>query len=123
MSQAKFPASIWDGSSATRTQALDKEGPLVVHRPPDPSDWSQAVAEIIAVEEALQTTTLIAGAGNTGVLAADATTGFKLIPVINGAPTGIPANVPTGYVALGYNKTAKTLCVYDGGWVASAAMA
>ena len=66
---AKFPTSIWDGSSATRSAAIDGEPLSVIERAPDSADWQQGVAEVIAIETALTTTTLIAGAGNTAALA------------------------------------------------------
>lgn len=122
MANPKYPAEIWDGSSSTRNSANDHEPPLQVYRSPDGADWGQIVAEMIAVEQALQTTTLIAGAGNTAALATNATTGFKLIPSVAGTPTGVPANVPTGYVALCYDSTGNILHVYNGGWKASAAL-
>jgi len=122
MANPKFPGAIWDGSSKTRATALDKEPPRQVYRSPDGDDWSQIVEEMIAVEQALQTTTLIAGAGNTAALATSATVGFGFIPKVAGTPTGVPANVPAGYVAWCYNTTGHTIHVYDGGWKASAAL-
>jgi hypothetical protein len=122
MANAKFPASTWDGSSAVRSQAIDGESPLTVHRPPDTEDWQQIVAETIAMQNAIATNTVIAGAGNTATLANAATTGFHFIPKVNGAPTGVPANVPAGYLAECYDYTNNKIYVYNGGWKATAAL-
>lgn len=123
MANAKFPGAIWDGSSKTRTNALDHEPPLQVYRSPDPDDWGQIVAEMIAVEGALATTTVIAGAGNTAALATNATKGFGYAPTCAGAPTGTPVGTPTGYVPWVYDTTDHKIYVYDGGWKATAALA
>jgi len=48
MANANFPGSVWDGSSKTRKQTLDKEPPLQVYRSPDPDDWAQIAAEMVA---------------------------------------------------------------------------
>lgn len=44
----------------------------------------------------------------------DATTGFFYLPTMNGAPSGTPASLPTGAVALVYNRVANALNVYAG---------
>ena len=69
MATAFFPASTWDGSSATRSATLDKEPISAIVRAPDSADWDQSVAEIQAIETTLTTTSLIAGANNTAALA------------------------------------------------------
>jgi hypothetical protein len=120
---ADFPTSIWDGSSATRSATLDREPLNVIERAPDSADWQQGVAEIIAIETALTTTTLIAGAGNTATLANAATSGFAFLPKVNGTPTGVPAAVPAGYLASVYDYSAHKIWVYDAGWKATAALA
>lgn len=122
---AKFPATIWDGSSDSRPNPAPEslQTPTDVYRGPDAADYQQALAEIIAIENALATTTLIAGAGNTATLANAATTGYAFIPRVNGAPTGVPANVPTGYIAWCYDFTNNKMYVYNGAWKASAALA
>ena len=119
---AHFPTSVWDGSSATRSAALDSEPLSVIQRAPDSADWQQGVAEIQAVETALTTTTLIAGAGNTAALATTATTGFAFLPKVNGVPTGVPTGVPAGYLAFAYDYADHKFYVYDGGWKASVAL-
>jgi hypothetical protein len=124
MSAAKFPASIWDGSSKTRSAAIDREPVGVVERAPDGFDWNQAVAELIAVEAALQTVTTIAGAGNTAALATTATKGFGYIPTCAGLPTGTPAGTPAGFVPWVYDTTNHKISVYDGGsWKQTPALA
>lgn len=48
MSDAFYPGKVWDGSSASRK---DQSGnSVLIHRPPDAEDWTQIVAEIIAIE-------------------------------------------------------------------------
>jgi hypothetical protein len=122
MANANFPASIWDGSSSTRSATIDKEPLNCIQRPPDAADWLQLVAETIAIENALATVTTIAGGGNTAALATGATTGFFFIPKVNGVPTGVPANVPAGYLAAAYDYADHKIYVYDGGWKATAAL-
>lgn len=58
---------------------------------------------------------------NGGALATTATGGFLGIPTCAGTPTGVPANVPTGSVAMVYDTTNNKLYVYNGAWKASAA--
>ncbi len=58
-----------------------------------------------------------------GLLGAGATTGFLAIPTSALAPVGVPADVPSGYVALCYCTGDNKLYVYEGAWVASAALA
>ena len=122
MATAFFPASTWDGSSATRSATLDKEPISAIVRAPDSADWDQSVAEIQAIENALTTTSLIAGANNTAALATGATTGFMFLPKVNGVPTGTPASVPAGYLAAAYDYADHKIYVYDGGWKATAAL-
>lgn len=55
---------------------------------------------------------------NGGALATTATGGFFCLPTCAGAPTGVPANVPTGSVAMIFDTTNTKLWVYSGGaWV------
>ncbi len=120
---ADFPTTIWDGSSYTRPALNDSgETALEVFREPDGNDWQQVQNEIIAIENSLQTTVRIAGAGNTAVVANAATTGFGYIPSVAGTPTGIPAATPTGYTPVLYDTTAHKLWAYDAGWKATAAL-
>ena len=90
--------------------------------PPTPPTGHQSVAEIQAIETALTTTSLIAGANNTAALATGATTGFMFLPKVNGVPTGTPAAVPAGYLAAAYDYADHKIYVYDGGWKATAAL-
>lgn len=123
MTTANFPASIWDGSSASRSAAIDKEPLSAIYRAPDPNDYAQIVAEMIAVQNALATVTTIAAAGNTAALATTATTGYGFIPKVAGLPTGVPASVPAGFVAWAYDSTNHKISVYDGGaWKQSVAL-
>lgn len=55
-------------------------------------------------------------------LATNATTGHLFIPTSAGAPTGVPASIPTGQVALQFDSTNNKLYVYDGGWISTAAL-
>ena len=57
--------------------------------------------------------------GTGGALATNATGGFTCIPTCAGTPTGVPANVPTGNVALVYDTANNKLYVYDGGWIST----
>lgn len=54
--------------------------------------------------------------GTGSALATTATGGFMCIPTCAGAPTGTPANVATGTVAMVYDTTNDHLYVYRGGW-------
>jgi hypothetical protein len=62
------------------------------------------------------------GVANGGALSTTATGGFLVIPTCAGTPTGVPANVPTGSVAIVFDTTNNKLCVYDGGWLQTAAL-
>lgn len=70
---------------------------------------------------------LISSAGSvvignsSSALATTATDGFLYIPTCAGAPTGVPTT-HTGTVAIVFNTTGNTLHVYDGGWLATAAL-
>ncbi len=44
------------------------------------------------------------------------TTGYFTIPSCAGAPTGVPANIPTGQIPMVYDSTNNFLYVYNGGW-------
>lgn len=59
----------------------------------------------------------------TGLLGVGAKTGFLPIPTSAAAPTGVPADMPSGYLAICYCTGDNKLYVYDGAWVASAALA
>jgi len=52
---------------------------------------------------------------NGGALATTSTGGFFCIPTCAGAPTGTPANVPTGAVAMVFDTTNLKLYAYTGG--------
>jgi hypothetical protein len=52
----------------------------------------------------------------TAAQATNATTGWLTIPSCAGTPTGVPANVPTGQVAMTYDSTNNKVYVYNGGW-------
>ncbi len=73
----------------------------------------------------------VAGAGTGGngnlavgnaALATNATVGYFMIPSSAGAPTGVPADIPTGQVAIHFDSTNNKLYVYDGGWLSTAAL-
>lgn len=55
-------------------------------------------------------------------LATNATTGFVCIPTCAGTPTGVPASVPTGQVAMVYDTTNNKIYVYNGAWKATGAL-
>lgn len=57
----------------------------------------------------------------TAALATSATTGHVYIQTCAGTPTGIPAS-KTGQVALQFDTTNNKLYVYDGAWLATAAL-
>lgn len=59
---------------------------------------------------------------NDAALATTATKGYVMIPSCAGAPTGVPADIPTGQVALHYDSTNNKLYVYNGAWVSTAAL-
>lgn len=109
---AKFPSTLWDGSSASRSVAIDGEPILEVYRPPGPDDWSQLTAEVLNMQ-------IQAGAG--GVAALSATKGHAYIPNVAGTPTGVP-QVKTGFTAVVYDTTAHKLWIYDAGWKTSGAV-
>jgi hypothetical protein len=82
--------------------------------------WSSSTA-ILATEGA--------GTGSRGniafgtaALATSATVGYVMIPSSAGAPTGVPADIPTGQVALHYDTSNNKIYVYNGGWVFTAAL-
>lgn len=54
--------------------------------------------------------------------ATGATTGYLTIPTSAGAPTGVPASVPTGQVAFQYDSTNNKLYIYNGAWKSTAAL-
>jgi hypothetical protein len=58
----------------------------------------------------------------TGGLATNATAGYVLIPSCAGTPTGVPATIPTGMVALHYDRTNNKLAVYNGAWKQTVAL-
>jgi hypothetical protein len=66
------------------------------------------------------------GNGNLAVgnaaLATTDTVGYFMIPSCAGAPTGVPADIPAGQVALHFDSTNNKLYVYDGGWLSTAAL-
>lgn len=82
--------------------------------------WSSSTA-LIATEGA--------GTGSRGnlafgsaALATSATVGYVMIPSCAGTPTGVPADIPTGQVALHYDSTNDKLYVYSGSWRSTAAL-
>jgi len=59
---------------------------------------------------------------NDAALATDTTKGFIMIPSCAGAPTGTPADIPTGQIPIVFDSTNNKLYVYDGGWLSTAAL-
>jgi hypothetical protein len=59
---------------------------------------------------------------NDAALATDATKGFIMIPSCAGAPSGTPADIPTGQIPIVFDSTNNKLYVYDGGWLSTAAL-
>jgi hypothetical protein len=59
---------------------------------------------------------------NDAALATAATKGFVMIPSCAGAPTGVPADIPTGQIPLVFDSTNNKLYAYDGGWLSTAAL-
>lgn len=59
---------------------------------------------------------------NDAALATTATKGYIMIPSCAGPPTGVPADIPTGQVALHFDSTNNQIYVYDGGWLKTAAL-
>lgn len=55
-------------------------------------------------------------------LATNATVGHLFIPTSAGAPTGVPASIPTGQVAFQYDSTNNQLYVYNGAWKKTVAL-
>lgn len=55
-------------------------------------------------------------------LATSATAGYLTIPSCAGAPTGVPASIPTGQVPFHYDSTNNKIYVYNGAWKATAAL-
>lgn len=58
----------------------------------------------------------------TGLMGVGAVTGFAFLPTSAAAPTGVPAAVPTGFVAACFCTGDNKLYIYDGAWLASAAL-
>ncbi|TXH43993.1 MAG: hypothetical protein E6Q97_33360 [Desulfurellales bacterium] len=67
----------------------------------------------------------VAGAGTGGngnlatgnaALATNATVGYFMIPSSAGVPTGVPADIPTGQIALHYDSTNNRIYAYNGAW-------
>lgn len=54
--------------------------------------------------------------------ATNATAGFLFIPSCAGAPTGVPASIPSNRVALMYDRSNNKLYAYNGAWVSTAAL-
>lgn len=113
---SSFPNTIWDGSSPTRPAVIKTETCLSVYRAPDAADWVAVQSEVIAIEDVLQTLYIMAGANNSSPLSLSSTSGFFSLPTCAGTPTGVPANVPTGYVACIYDSTGNNYYVYNSGW-------
>jgi hypothetical protein len=51
-----------------------------------------------------------------------ATAGFLFIPSCAGAPTGVPASIPSNRIALMYDRTNNKLYAYNGAWKSTAAL-
>jgi hypothetical protein len=83
-------------------------------------NWSNSTA-IVATEGA-GTGTRGNLAFGTAALATSATRGHLMIPSCAGLATGVPADIPTGQVALIFDSTNNKLGVYDGGWIWTAAL-
>ena len=115
MSVAFFPGKIWDGSSGSRPNPNhDGETALETYRGPDAVDWQQLQAELQSIEIQL-------GAG--GISGTTATKGYFFLPTVAGSPTGIPANVPAGFVAACYDSTDSKIAIFNGtSWVKTAAL-
>lgn len=118
---AQFPTSIWDGSSVTRLASGSESGesPLDIYQAPDGADYQQIQAEVISLQNMLKK---LHGATNTAAVALAATSGHLKIPATAGVPTGVPADVPAGFVAIAYDTTNHKISVYDGGWKQSVAL-
>ena len=76
--------------------------------------WSSSTA--ILATEGLGTGTRGNIAFGTAALATNATVGYVMIPSCDGAPTGVPADIPTGQVAMHYDSTNNRIYVYNGAW-------
>jgi hypothetical protein len=76
--------------------------------------WSSSTA--ILATEGLGTGTRGNIAFGTAALATTATVGYVMIPSCAGAPTGVPADIPTGQVAMHYDSTNNRIYVYNGAW-------
>lgn len=59
---------------------------------------------------------------NDAALATTATKGYVMIPSCAGPPTGVPADIPTGQVALHFDSTNNQIYVYNGGWLKTVAL-
>ena len=59
---------------------------------------------------------------NDAALATTTTKGFVMIPSCAGAPTGVPADIPTGQIPLVFDSTNNKLYAYDGAWLSTAAL-
>lgn len=59
---------------------------------------------------------------NDAALATTATKGFVMIPSCAGAPTGVPADIPTGQMPMVFDSTNNKIYVYDGAWLATVAL-
>jgi hypothetical protein len=84
------------------------------------STWSTSTAVIH--NEGAGTSADGSIAFNDAALATDTTKGFIMIPSCAGAPTGTPADIPTGQIPIVFDSTNNKLYVYDGGWIATAAL-
>lgn len=58
-----------------------------------------------------------------GLLGVGATAGFVALPTSAAAPNGVPADIPAGFVAACFCTGDNKIYVYDGAWLASAALA
>jgi len=77
---------------------------------------------VASLSQAGRLTTAGGGAFGVAALATDATAGHMFIPSSAGAPTGVPASIPTGQVALQYDSVNNKLYAYNGAWKSTATL-
>lgn len=81
--------------------------------------WNTSTA--LVMNEGLGTGADGSVAFNDAALATSATKGFVMIPSCAGAPSGVPADIPTGQIPMVWDSTNLKLYVYTGGaWKSSA---
>ena len=82
--------------------------------------WNTSTAIIQA--EGLGTGTNGSVAFNNAALATNATVGFMMLPSCAGAPTGVPADIPTGQIPMVYDSTNNKIYAYNGAWKSTVAL-